>query len=302
MADNRKNISEITITKTTLDGTEWMVGRDLAGNDFKIKSSDFASLAVSDMPIGTTLPFSGTTIPEKFLVEDGSSMERTTYNPLFQILTREIGNFSVTLATPAVFTLNGHGLETADNIEITTDGTLPTGLAIHTNYFIDKIDSNSFYLCLTRDDAVAGTNRIATSGTQSGTHTLRYTPYGINGANEFYIPDTRGAFLSGNGTHGTLTDYTRERLGIAQMHATQRMTGSIGQDVTGVGYLHENATYGVFMPKNSVANKINFIAGSGFSTYAEFDSANSTSPNPMQTDDYDTRPFNFSKQFIIKYK
>jgi hypothetical protein len=82
------------------------------------------------------------------------------------------GTVTLTVAAPAVFTLNSHALQTGDHVTITTTGALPTGLVAGQLYYAKVIDVNTFNLCATYADAMAGTNKITTTGTQSGTHTL----------------------------------------------------------------------------------------------------------------------------------
>jgi len=85
----------------------------------------------------------------------------------------------MTIATPAVVTHTTHGLATGDKIYLTTTGALPTGLSVDTTYYVIKIDANSYNLATSLANAIAGV-QIATSGSQSGTHTcvsggLQYT-------------------------------------------------------------------------------------------------------------------------------
>lgn len=77
---------------------------------------------------------------------------------------------TVTIATPAVMTWTGHGLLTGDSITLTTSGALPTGLTANTQYFITKIDANTFNLSTSLINVAAAT-KIATTGSQSGTQT-----------------------------------------------------------------------------------------------------------------------------------
>lgn len=77
---------------------------------------------------------------------------------------------TITIATPGVVTWTAHGLATGDRIRLSTSGTLPTGLVASTTYWVTVIDANSFSLSTSFANAQAGT-LIATSGTQSGTHT-----------------------------------------------------------------------------------------------------------------------------------
>lgn len=91
-----------------------------------------------------------------------------------------VGTFTVTVATPGVFTLASHGLKTGDVVTLATSGALPTGLAVATQYYVIRIDADTFNLATSLANALANT-RIGTSGSQSGTHTLslvfRYSQY-----------------------------------------------------------------------------------------------------------------------------
>ena len=77
---------------------------------------------------------------------------------------------TMTIASPCVVTWTSHGLSTAMPVHFTTTGALPTGLVGSTNYYVIKIDANTFWLASTATNAFAGT-KINTSGSQSGTHT-----------------------------------------------------------------------------------------------------------------------------------
>ncbi len=81
------------------------------------------------------------------------------------------GNPTMTIATPGVVTLTAHGLVSGNRCQLTTTGALPTGLTASTTYFVHVIDANTFHLCTTLANVAAGTY-IATSGSQSGTHTI----------------------------------------------------------------------------------------------------------------------------------
>lgn len=82
-------------------------------------------------------------------------------------LQEALGAFTVTVANPAVFTLAGHGMSDGDTVALTTTGALPTGLNATTIYFVKNKTLNTFELSLS-----SGGASIATTGTQSGTHTL----------------------------------------------------------------------------------------------------------------------------------
>lgn len=80
------------------------------------------------------------------------------------------GTVTMTIAVPCVATWTAHGLYDGATVRFTTTGALPTGLTANTEYFVTKVDANSFKLSSTLANQVAGTF-ITTSGTQSGVHT-----------------------------------------------------------------------------------------------------------------------------------
>lgn len=75
-----------------------------------------------------------------------------------------------------ILTAAAHGLLTGDGpVRLTNaGGALPTGLAAGTDYYIIKIDANTFYLAASRALAFAGTAVTFTSD-GTGTHTLSDT-------------------------------------------------------------------------------------------------------------------------------
>jgi hypothetical protein len=79
------------------------------------------------------------------------------------------GTVTVTIASPAVFTMNGHGLAVNDIIRLQTTGALPTGLVADMNYFVIStgLTDNAFSVSTSQ-----GGSAVNTSGSQSGTHTL----------------------------------------------------------------------------------------------------------------------------------
>lgn len=78
---------------------------------------------------------------------------------------------TMTIATPCVVTWTAHGLFSGQEIQFTTTGALPTGLAVDTSYWINVIDANTFNLYSSFANLQNNTSVINTSGSQSGTHT-----------------------------------------------------------------------------------------------------------------------------------
>jgi hypothetical protein len=79
------------------------------------------------------------------------------------------GTFTVTIASPGVFTKTAHGLTAGDKLIFSTTGALPTGLTAGTTYFViaGGLTSNDFEVSTTD-----GGSAVNTSGSQSGTHTI----------------------------------------------------------------------------------------------------------------------------------
>lgn len=155
------------------------------------------------------------------LLCDGAAVSRSTYSTLFGVIVPSLGTFTVTIATPAVFSLTSHGLVAGDQVYFTTTGALPTGLTANTIYFVISagLTSSAFEVSATR-----GGSAINTTGTQSGVHTARFCPYGLgNGSTTFNVPDLTGrAPISG----GTGSGLTARPLGMKDGAETVSLTGA----------------------------------------------------------------------------
>jgi hypothetical protein len=84
---------------------------------------------------------------------------------------------TITIATPAVVTLASHGFQAGTRVVFETSGSLPTGITAGTTYYVSSagLTSGTFQIAATEAYALAGTNSIATTGTQSGTQTVQAT-------------------------------------------------------------------------------------------------------------------------------
>ncbi len=144
------------------------------------------------------LPYCGRAIPAGWLDCNQPAVSRVTYATLFEQIVPLIGTFTVTIASPGVFTLNGHGFAAGNPIYLTTTGALPTGLSANVIYFVASagLTANNFQLSL-----VPGGASINTSGGQSGTHSIRSCPFGLgDGSSTFDLPKTAGRGVIGEGS------------------------------------------------------------------------------------------------------
>lgn len=179
---------------------------------------------LANIPTGILEPYTGRVAPTGWLLADGSAVSRTTYANLFAAIVPSLGTTTMTIASPAVVTFTSHGFQTGDTLYFTTTGALPTGVSANTLYYAIRIDANTFNLATTLANAIAGT-KINTSGTQSGTHTLRACPFGLgDGSTTFNIPDARGRIIAGADAMGGTA---ASRLTLAQ---SQGVYGRLGQN------------------------------------------------------------------------
>ena len=98
--------------------------------------------------------------------------------------------FTVTIATPAVFTL-GYSLSNGTAVTLTTTGWLPTGLIPGTVYYVINASGTTCNL-----SATVGGAAINTSGTQSGSHSVatRGYPLASVGGSDGYAPLYQNTF------------------------------------------------------------------------------------------------------------
>lgn len=149
------------------------------------------TLAVT--PPGSVIWYAARTPPFGYLKADGTAVSRTTYAALFAAICPVIGTVTITIASPAVFTLNSHGLSNGDPVRLNTTGALPTGLNTTTTYYVISAAANTFQLSTS-----VGGSAINTSGTQSGTQSVQSYAFGAgDGSTTFNLPNLRGEFIRG---------------------------------------------------------------------------------------------------------
>lgn len=117
----------------------------------------------------------------------------------------EFVTFTVTQASPGVFTSTAHGLALNDTILLETDGTLLTGLSADTVYWIISggLTADAFEVSTSK-----GGSAVNTTSTQSGTH------YFLKLNGEPGIPEIHHRFLVDYATHIFLNDMVQSKLGM----------------------------------------------------------------------------------------
>ena len=96
----------------------------------------------------------------------GTSSAVTFYDGTSSVVT-------ITIAAPGVISWAGHPFVPGNAVVFETTGALPTGLTAGTKYYVSTVGltANAFSVADTAAHALAGTNTVTTTGTQSGVHT-----------------------------------------------------------------------------------------------------------------------------------
>lgn len=153
---------------------------------------------------GVVKQFAGSSAPSSYLMCDGASYLRATYEDLFDVIGTTYGaadgthfnvpdmrsrlpigvgtgtfNFTfasgdVNTGTDAVAVTASDNLRTGRKIQLTTTGTLPTGLSLATDYYLIVVDSTHVQFATTESNALYGT-AINITGAGSGTNTATGT-------------------------------------------------------------------------------------------------------------------------------
>lgn len=103
--------------------------------------------------------------------------------------------FTVTIASPAVFSKTAHGLAAGDPIIFSTTGALPTGLTAGTVYYVISagLTADAFEVSTS-----VGGSAVNTSGSQSGTHKYKAWKNGWKTSSDGLISDSHwGPLLQG---------------------------------------------------------------------------------------------------------
>lgn len=177
------------VTKLSVAPADPAEPKAVGDNDPRVPTADPTTLFIPLSGItGLVSPYAGRTAPSGWLLCDGSAVSRSTYAALFAVIAPS-QTFTVTIASPGVFSATAHGLVAGDKIHFTTTGGLPSGLATNTDYYVIStgLTADAFEVAL-----VPGGAAVNTSGSQSGVHTMYKSGWGKgDGSTTFNIPDLR---------------------------------------------------------------------------------------------------------------
>jgi len=105
---------------------------------------------------------------------------RAQYVPTAPVLVKETAAAAAVDAGDDTITLTDHGLFTKHPVRVSTDDTLPAGLAASTTYYVIIVDADTISLATSEENADDGTAVDITDG-GTGTHTVLSMFDGVNG-------------------------------------------------------------------------------------------------------------------------
>lgn len=154
---------DVLATKNSA-GTESIVGSGSGQKNYLQASSSTAAGWTAYGTVAATTDTTAADLPRAITTQTGWKLTPSG---------SASGTFTVTVATPAVFTASAHGMQTGYVVTFSTTGALPTGLTAGTAYYVNVVSSSTFNVATTMANLVAGTY-VATTGTQSGTHSFTF--------------------------------------------------------------------------------------------------------------------------------
>jgi len=132
---------------------------------------------------GLTRPFSGATSQG---VGTGSAKMLPYGNTWGGIKSISYADKTFTAISGNAATIASHNYNTGVSCQLTTTGTLPTGLSLFTTYYIVVIDANTIKFATSLANAIAGVTLSPTNGTGSGTHTVDVTALSVTASGSFF--------------------------------------------------------------------------------------------------------------------
>jgi hypothetical protein len=126
----------------------------------------------------TTAPTKGTPVVDLMSYQIIASMMFLNWQYQEDVIA-SAGTFTA-VASTNIFTKSSHGFRTGIKVRVSNSGgAIPTGLAALTDYYVIKIDANTFYLSTTLLGALNGSAIIDITTNGTGTNTV--TPQAVAG-------------------------------------------------------------------------------------------------------------------------
>ena len=248
-----------------------------SGGTVTVTNATLGSTVVGGVPVGAVMPFASVTVPTGFVICNGAEYSRTTYANLFSFL-------SFTDAT--CDTTNTSLTVTMDSTALVGVGFGVSGPGIPVGTTVATVNNGTTLTLASGKAATATASNV----------TLTFTRWGVGTSDaNFRVPDLRGAFLRGSGSHGTNNmangnDFAGLTVGQFEDDQMQSIALHLGNAGT-FGYSGSGA--------NAVRLSGSAAGGLQGLSYAASNYQANGQGTPRHGDE--TRPFNASIQYCIKF-
>jgi len=143
------------VKELKIDGEGWYVAhKELETNVDDLTYYEISGTKFYNFPSSTEMKL--------FPIDDDATTDGDTF---------DFVDADVSVAADEITETN-HGLDTGLPVRLTTTGTLPTGLATGTTYYVIRVDADTISLATTYANAIAGTAIDITGAAGGGTHSL----------------------------------------------------------------------------------------------------------------------------------
>jgi hypothetical protein len=151
--------------------------KNFSFRDFADEQVD-ATVSIVDEEDVTLSSLAGIEVGDLYYESDSKFATISSINTATNTITCSV-DLGFSSSVSKTFTASGDTLTCANHyyatglqVRFTTTGILPAGLSLATDYYVYKINANTFKICPTQSDAISGTNTITTTDAGTGTHTI----------------------------------------------------------------------------------------------------------------------------------
>lgn len=102
---------------------------------------------------------------------NGVMVDYLEYGQIFHTVTAVTATSTDWALFTGIITATAHGFTTGTKVQLTTTGSLPSGLSVATDYYVIRLTADTLALATTKSNAFAGTKKIYLSQ-GSGDHTI----------------------------------------------------------------------------------------------------------------------------------
>jgi plastocyanin len=102
---------------------------------------------------------------------NGVMIDYLEYGKIFHTVTAVTAAATNWALVTYIITATSHGFTTGTKVQLTTSGSLPTGLSLATDYYVIRLSANTFALASSKSNAFAGT-KVSWAAQGSGNHTV----------------------------------------------------------------------------------------------------------------------------------